>query len=268
MIRTVTLVLFAFLSCIPVFATEICNRASLQTAIDSYISAQQTGDPSKMPLADGVKYSENMTTSSIDQSIIQIALPISFHRSFLDVDACKSFTEVIIAKGDHPYVLGVRFELHNDKITEISSIVTDEGDWEFNADNYLNASSKENWDILQENQRVDRQTLINAANAYFDMFTYENTKVPWGIPCASLEGGKYSGDGPRTSCKVGIPLEGIEITNRSYVVDVAMGTVNVFCRFGVTQSTRYGKTNGLPDSHTFRLINGKLRYIHSLSVVD
>jgi hypothetical protein len=184
------------------------------------------------------------------------------------VFTCKSFTEVIVTKGDHPYVLGVRFELHNGRITDINTIVTDEGDWEFNAENYLNASSKENWSMLPDNQRVDRQTLINAANAYFDMFTYENTKVPWGIPCASLEGGKYSGDGPRTSCKVGIPLEGIEITNRSFVVDVAMGTVNVFCRFGVTQSTRYGKTNGLPDSHTFRLINGKLRYIHSLSVVD
>jgi len=42
------------------------------------------------------------------------------------------------------------------------------------------------------------------------------------------------------------------------VVDVEMGTVNIFCRFG--------NPPGVPDSHTFRLVNGKLRYVHTLSV--
>ncbi len=36
-----------------------------------------------------------------------------------------------------------------------------------------------------------------------------------------------------------------------------MGTVNIFCRFG--------NPPGVPDSHTFRVVNGKLRYVHTLT---
>jgi len=49
------------------------------------------------------------------------------------------------------------------------------------------------------------------------------------------------------------------IVNRDYVVDEEMGVVNVYCRFG-------SSSTGMPDSHTFRLIEGKLRYVHTLSV--
>ena len=43
------------------------------------------------------------------------------------------------------------------------------------------------------------------------------------------------------------------------VVDEEMGTVNIFCRFG-------NSTDGMPDSHLFRLVNGKYRWIHTVSV--
>ena len=49
------------------------------------------------------------------------------------------------------------------------------------------------------------------------------------------------------------------INNRDYVVDEEMQVVNIFCRFGNSQT-------GMPDSHTFRLVNGKLAYVHTLSV--
>jgi hypothetical protein len=42
-------------------------------------------------------------------------------------------------------------------------------------------------------------------------------------------------------------------------MDEVMGTVNVFCRFGNSE-------NGMPDSHLFRLVNGRYRWIHTLSV--
>ena len=46
--------------------------------------------------------------------------------------------------------------------------------------------------------------------------------------------------------------------DRSYVVDEEMGTVNIFLLFG--------NPPGAPDTHTFRLVNGKLRYIHTLTL--
>jgi hypothetical protein len=247
---------------------EVCTRGSLQSAIDSYIAAQKTGNPAGMRLSKNIKYSENMQKSQVDRGILSEALPIAFHRSFLDVDTCRTFSEVVVTDVEHPYVLGVRLTLNNDTISEIENIVTDEGDWKFSADNYFKYSSAEDWHVLPPRERIDRKALIDAANAYMDRFTYESIKVPWGIPCARLEGGDYTGDGPRATCKVGIPIEAIEIVDRSFVVDVDMGTVNVFSHFGKTRaSSSFGETSGLPDSHTIRLVNGKIRYIHTMSVV-
>lgn len=238
-----------------------CTRAGLQTAVDNYIAAQGAGNLSKMSLASQVKYVENMTEIKKEQGLWNTPLPITFHRSILDVDGCRTFTEVIVTGGAAPYVLGTRLKVEDGKISEIDSMVTKKGDWLFNADNYLQYSQAEDWRVLNANERVDRQTLINAGNAYFDHFSDKNVQVPFGKPCARLEGGIYTTrnfDDPNASCDIGFPEDKLPIVNRSYVVDVDMGTVNIFCRFG--------NPPGAPDSHTFRLVNGKLRYVHTLTM--
>ena len=63
---------------------------------------------------------------------------------------------------------------------------------------------------------------------------------------------------PNSSCKVGIPNGVLYIVNRDYVVDEEQGTVNIFCRFGDSKT-------GMPDSHTFHYVNGKFRWVHTLS---
>ena len=238
-----------------------CTRVMLQSAADSYLAAQRAGDPSKMSLASRVKYVENMKEITKDQGLWNTPLPIASHRSFFDVDSCRSFTEVIVTEGARPAVLGTRLQVEGGKISEIDSLVTGKGDWLFNADNYLNYSEAEDWRVLNANERVDRQALINAGNAYFDKFSDKRVQVPFGKPCARLEGGLYttkSFDDPNATCDIGFPEDKLPILNRSYVVDVDMGTVNIFCRFG--------NPPGAPDSHTFRLVNGKLRYVHTLTL--
>jgi hypothetical protein len=240
---------------------KVCTRAVLQAAVDSYLAAQQAGNPSKMSLAPQVKYFENMNGIDKNKGLWNTPLPIAFHRSFLDIVACRSFTEVIVTEGSNPYVLGTRLKIEGGKISEIDSLVTKKGDWLFNADNYMKYSKAEDWRVLSANERVDRQTLINAGNAYFDHFSDKHVPVPFGIPCARLEGGAYTArnfDDPKATCDIGFPEDKLPIVNRSYVVDEEMGTVNIFCRFG--------NPPGAPDSHTFRLVNGKLRYVHTLSL--
>jgi hypothetical protein len=239
-----------------------CTRAALQTAVDSYLAAQGAGNPSKMPLASQVKYFENMTAIKKDQGLWNTPLSIAFHRSLLDVDSCRTFTEVIVT-GSQPYVLGTRLKVEEGKISEIDSLITKKGDWLFNADDYLKYSKAEDWRVLNANERIDRQALINAGNAYFDHFSDKTVPVPFGTPCARLEGGMYTTrnfDDPKATCDIGFPDGGdkLPIVNRNYVVDVEMGTVNIFCRFG--------NPPGAPDSHSFRLVNGKLRYVHTLTI--
>jgi hypothetical protein len=60
---------------------------------------------------------------------------------------------------------------------------------------------------------------------------------------------------------VGVP-GGVNIVNRRFVVDEVLGTVQVFCTFGAGGP---GGGSGAPDSHLFRVENGKLRYVHTLT---
>jgi hypothetical protein len=261
MIRAIVSIAVLISSTVVVQAQDGCGRSMLQAAAESYIAAQTAGDLSKMSLAPKVKFIENMKEITKDKGLWNTALPIAFHRSIYDVGRCKTFTEVIVTEGGHPYVLGTRLKVKDGAISEIDSLVTDEGDWLFNAQDYLKYSKAEDWPILPVDDRVSRQDLIDAGNQYLDfVFMDKGIRPPWGTPCARLEGGAYTNakNENRDTCQIDGPLGEMFIVNRSYVVDEEMGTVNVFCRFG--------DSNGMPDSHTFRLVRGRYRWIHTLSV--
>src|SRR5688572_6504502 len=253
----------ALLSPTSSFAQISCSREGLQRAIDLYIAAQTKGDTSGLPLAMGLGYFENHAPADINSGLIKTAMAIDHHRSLLDPSTCQTFTEVIVTDKVKPYVLGTRLRVNRDKIAEIEILWTTTGYWLFNADSYLKWSSTEKWDVIPANQRDTRDTLVAAANAYLDAFL-EGKKdlVPWGYPCNRTEGGAHTGNGsPTDSCDVGVPA-GVNIANRRFVVDETTGSVVVYCTFGA------GGPNGgsgAPDTHLFRVENGKLRYVHTLT---
>src|SRR5438045_5629827 len=245
----------------PAQPPAVCTRADLQAAVDGYVAAQKAGDASKLAFADKAVSKENMADVGKGDGLWNKALAVALSRSFLDATRCKTFTEVIVTQGGHPYVIGTRLYVDRGKITRIDSLVTDQGDWLFNANAYLKYSSKEDWSAPKAAARVSGQELINAANSYLDMFSDKFVKTPWGRPCVRLEGGAYTNrdDDPNATCEVGIPAGVLYIVNRDYVVDEELGVINVFCRFG-------NSSTGMPDSHTFRLVSGKLSNVHTLSV--
>jgi hypothetical protein len=254
-------------SAAPVAPKLVCTRESLQTAVDSYLLAQKTGERSKMRVADAVKYLENMNEVTADKGTWNTALPVAFSRSFLDETRCRTFSELIVTDGGHQYVIGTRLSVDKGTITAIDSLVSQKGDWLFNANAYLKYSSKEDWTTPKATAGVPSgkgaamQTLINAANSYLDQFSDKFVQTPWGIPCARLEGGAYTNrDGDaKATCEVGIPPGVLYIVNRDYVVDEKQGVINVFCRFG-------NSTTGMPDSHTFRVVDGKIHNVHTISI--
>ena len=246
------------------FAADIsCSRGGLQRAVNLYLDAQAKGDTSGLPLAKGLGYYENAVPVAMDMGLIHKAMKIDHHRSLLDTSTCQAFTESIVADKDNPYVLGTRLRVNHDKIAEIEILWTTTGYWLFNADAYLKYSSTENWDPIPADKRDTRDTLVGAANAYLDAFLEGKIDlVPWGFPCQRTEGGAHTGkDSPSDSCEVGVP-SGVNIANRRFVVDEVSGTVVAFCTFGA------GGPNGgsgPADTHLFRIENGKLRYVHTLT---
>lgn len=245
----------------PLVDKPSCTRAELHAATDAYVAAQRQGDTAGMPLAANAHYLENMQTVAADKGLWRTRLPVADAISFHDPVRCKTFTQIVVTEGGTPYVIGTRLYLHAGKIIRVDSLVTRKGDWLFNANAYLKYSKGEDWGDLGKAKGAAPAEMIRGANAYLDSFSDKFTDVPWGMPCARLEGGAYTNRtaDPKASCAVGIPAGVLYIVNRDYLVDDEKGVINVFCRFG-------NSTSGMPDSHSFRYVDGKIRGVHTLSV--
>ena len=245
------------------YAQVSCTRDGLKAATDLYIAAQTKGDTAGLPLATGLGYVENFKTININDGLIKKAMKIDHHRSLLDTSTCQTFTEVIVSDKANPYVLGTRLRINHGLIAEIEMLWTTTGCWLFNADNYLKYSSTEDWSAIPAAKRDSRATLVSAANAYLDAFLEGKMDlVPWGFPCNRTEGGMHTGKGAADdSCQVGVP-SGVNIANRHFVVDETIGAVAAFCTFGAGNATG---GSGAPDTRLFRVENGKLRFVHTLT---
>jgi hypothetical protein len=244
-----------------------CNRAGLESAVNSYLAAIAAGDHTKMPLTSDAKYFENdhdakqnYSTGKYDKAVNfgeglwKTPLAVDFHRNLIDVDSCATYTEIIVANSEPQYIFGTRLDVKEDKISKVTVVLTQKGDWGFNAKNYLSYSTKEDWSELPVAQRRTREDLRAGAYAYlayFDDSTKVDPKPPWAKPCARLEGGAYTGDG---GCNVGIPQK-TPLKPVSYLADVDYGMVVVFLFFGGA------------DSHWFRILPAGYRYIHTLTAM-
>jgi hypothetical protein len=239
----------------------VCTMDELKAATAAYVEAQKTGKIDGLPLDAKAHFLENMNTLEKSAGLWNTALPIAHAMSLHDPLRCKTFTELVVTQGGHPYVIGTRLYLHQGKVIRVDSLVTKPGDWLFNANAYLKYTAAENWQPLMKYQHTAPAEMIRGANAYLDAFADKFTDIPWGQPCARLEGGAYTNreNKPDASCEVGIPAGTLYIVNRDYLIDPEMGVINVFCRFG--------SSTGGPDSHSFRFIDGRIRGVHTLSAL-
>ncbi|KAI0403967.1 hypothetical protein F4802DRAFT_569229, partial [Xylaria palmicola] len=234
-----------------------CARETLVAATSKLLAAQTAGKPDTLGALDGVGYLEQFKTADITKGILTTPLKIDFNRSLHDTVQCATFTEIVAATGSHPYVIGTQMHFTADgKLANLSSLVTDKGDWLFNATGTLYWATREKWDVIPADQRDSRATIQAAGDAYADLFNDKSVKVPWGSPCARLEGGSYTGSGSANDrCDVGVP-NGVALKNRRYIIDETLGAVDIFIDFA-----------SLPDSHEFRVEKGKLRFVHTITVM-
>jgi len=244
-----------------------CAREDLQATANDYIAAQESGDPFKMHMGLWVDYNEQMENATMATGVLSKPMKVDFHRDILDSAQCKIFSEVVIADPAHPYVIGTVVSSGGlggpGQVSNLQSVVTDKvNGWLFSPANTMKYSKAENWSEIPAADRDSRDTLQAAADAYLDLFNNKNAKVPWGTPCARLEGGLYTSKSapgaplaPDDSCNVGVP-SGVPIVDRTYVIDPVLGAVSVLSHFG---------SNQVPDFHTFRIEHGKIKYVHTIT---
>lgn len=242
-----------------------CTRELLKEKADQYRAAQADGRAimHMKPMGEWVNYYENYELSSMSfGGVIATPQKVDWDRSFYDTAQCSVYIESIITNPEHPYVLATLLRAGGGPgsgpgtISSFDVIVSDKDDWLFDASKTLYYAQREDWGLIPEAKRNTRQELQAAADAYLNLFKDKTVQVPWGTPCARLEGSAYTGKGqPTDSCNVGVP-EGVEMADRRYVIDPAVGSVAVFLKMG---------KNARPDAHVFRIEDGKIRYVHTVT---
>lgn len=237
-----------------------CTRDVLLAAADAYVAAQGNGtlgDLQKL-LSSDYKYQENNKASTVAAGVISTALKIANRRSTADTVACASYTE-LIATTPKPYVIGVQLRHTADgaSVTLIDVIAATTGSLSFNAAKTLGYVQKETWSVIDPSKYDSRDLLQQTADAYLDMWTNATAynAVPWGTPCERVEGSSLN-----SPCTVGAPKGGstTRINMRRYVIDQSYGSIDAMCDFAAV--------GGVADSHEFRLENGKLRYVHTITL--
>jgi hypothetical protein len=259
-----------------------CDKALLTSAADAYIASQTAGSisPLQSLLSPNFTYTENNKVIPHTSGVIHKPLKIDHRRTNYDLVDCATYTEVVAASG--PYVIGTQIRHREDgKVVSIDTIATTTNAWLFNATKTLEYVKKETWEVIPEGKRDKREVIQAAGDAYMDMWNdaHAHERVPWGTPCVRLEGSAYTGTryyasisaertdsgigkgSPDDSCKPGIPSNHSQApnTHRRYVIDEAMGSVSIFCVWEHMMNAA--------DSHEFRLENGKLRYVHTMTEV-
>ena len=240
-----------------------CVRETLQEAADNYLASQYMGMPMMLSLAPNFSYFENDKKMDVQAGIINQEFKIDFARSIIDTAACATFTEMIIADARNPRTIGtqIHYDLSGKTITKIDSIVAKPGDRFFNATAALSYALTENWDPILESKRDSRSIIKAAGDAYMNRFSSNTTIVPWSHPCGRLEGGMYfDGNQPNGTCNYGLPSAGLDMGNRRYVIDEVVGVVDIFASSAGNEAKP-----GLLGSHEFRIENGKIRYVHTMS---
>ncbi|KAI1811949.1 hypothetical protein GGS20DRAFT_560372 [Poronia punctata] len=253
-----------------VSAATTCPRSALQALTETYIKAQTLGDPSLLPLSPNATYLENDKTTSISKSVLSQPVTVDFNRSLHDTTQCATFTELTAATSEHPYVIHTRMLLSSasGEITRVESVVTDAGDWAFNATAHLFYTQQETWDPIPETARDTRETIRAAGDAYLNQWGNVNLSVPLGTPCSRLEGGVYTGqsDPEGNTCAMGAFPQPLKVGNRRYVIDEEYGAVDIFNAFPWLEAS---KPNGsVPSTNLIRVEGGLIRYIHEVTVCE
>ncbi|CAI6336546.1 unnamed protein product [Periconia digitata] len=240
-----------------------CTREGLLAAANSYIDAQTSGKPSSLQLiATNFTYQQNNKISDISKGLLSTPYKIDLSRSTADTVECASYTMWISSTGSKPFVVGTQIRHANNDtstITMIDTIAATTGDLFFDAKKTLGYIKAEDWSPINSTaSRPSRDLLKKVGDGYLDMWTDPKAadSIPWGTQCERVEGSQYT-----NPCGKALPHGGSAKPNgnRRYVIDEESGSVDVLCEFS--------SLGAWPDSHEIRVIDGKVKYVHTITVM-
>jgi len=233
-----------------------CTRELLKATIDSYFKALAAHDPSLLPLAGTVKFTENGKESKpADAPLWKTAGTLKYAHSALDTKTCMSASEAVVPDGTTDIPVAVRLKLVDQKITEIETIAARKGDYTgVTSDTAALAASKDTikWEEpVSADKRNTYEELSSWMTKYFKQF-------PQGVcnttsTCKRMENG-----GGNFVCSEGA---GCAASSTSTVLKPHLVIADVETGLGVGFTLF---TGGHPDMHMFKMYGGQVYAVSAI----
>ncbi len=279
----------------PLQAVGKCDQACLEKFADRYINAMVSHDPSSIPLAEGVKFTENGVQLAIGDALWATASAnTDYHIYVTDPETGQIGYSGIIKENGTPVLISFRLKIHNGKISEIEQIVG--RDRNFSGVNNLKEPDPIYARVLKPSERVDRDRMISIADSYFTALERADGTRPvsFADTCNRMENGIQTTNNPELDAGMGGGLNIIamscteqfktgyfrfvtEIRRRHVLVDEERGMVFSFAALdhagNIKQvTTSDGQTHDIGQlspttlfgGGLFKIINGQIHRIYTV----
>jgi hypothetical protein len=212
----------------PNVGTGDCDRACLQGLAEQFIAALLAHDPGKVPLAKGVRYSENSVPLPIADGFWKNATGVRPYRLYIaDPEWGTVGFYARMYENGAPVIVSTRLRVYNHQLTEIETVVTSErwrqdpppGSGPPPTDHLGEKPRPEYSQVVPPAQRRSREELMKIVNTYFTGIENNNGDKPpmFSSHCHRLENGRPTSNVPVTP---GTEPRGI---NMSCAEDIALG---------------------------------------------
>ena len=278
---TLTCAALLFLSVAPAAAQTDCNRACLTGFVDTYFKALAANDPAAVPLAPGVKITNNGKAVRLADAFWASADRTIYRWDIVNERLGDTGTEAVVQNADGSKTMYVlRLKVQNGRIAEVEAIKANQGEADrlWGPDGLKEVSPNLRLTI-REAEQDSYYGLIAAAEGYWRAFqtngTPEYHPAPLLPDTIRFENGLQTTgmvrDGAYVSAQEGFDrgrFMSRNIWDRRYpVVDTARGIVLSIVRFGLKDGMKSQSavtSNDRLVGEFFAVKNARIQEIHAV----
>lgn len=254
----------------PAAAAENCDRTCLTRLLDTYVEALVARDPSRLPLADNVRVTEDSATSKLGEGLWKtVTGKGSFRHDYLDTTKQVAASHVVVLEGQTQALLSVLLHVKDSRIAGIETLVQRITPQSRFQPTELTKPVRGMNDPVPAGKRQSRREMIRVALTYTEglrVGNFTDGKTPFAPGSYRVENGVITA-GPgcgRADCDLyaqNIILHPGIIASVA-AVDEENGVVLLWMNFGHTGSS-YGEGNALVTFEAFKVWGGEIHSINA-----
>lgn len=248
-------------------SAQDCDRACLGGLVTQYIDALLAHDASTLPLAEGVRVTEDGNPAQLGQGLWQsVTGKGTFRHDYLDVERQVAAAQVHLLEGQTPVLLAVALHVENGRIAGIESVV-----------HHVTPDSPFQPTVLGEQvrgmdtpvpagMRMSRADMVAVALRYAEGLrtgSFIDANVPFAPETYRVENGVITAGQGCRGAECGLNRQRIMVhpglIPSVVAVDEENGTVLLWMNFGYTGS--YGQDRVLVTFEAFKVWGGSVHAI-------